>query len=89
MHGTITLAAEVTNISRHGFSMLLGDEEWLLSYEQFPWWRRSPTLSVQLQITSMGRAWTLTFRSTLSAGPRIFRSCRAPACVFGQGCEVL
>jgi hypothetical protein len=36
MHGTITSAAEVTNISRHGFWMLLGDEELLLSYEQFP-----------------------------------------------------
>lgn len=41
MHGTITSAAEVTNISRHGFWMLLGDEELLLSYEQFPWFRQA------------------------------------------------
>ena len=41
MHGTITSAAEVTNISRHGFWMLLGDEELLLSYEQFPWFKQA------------------------------------------------
>lgn len=39
MHGTITSAAEVTNISRHGFWLLLGDEELLLPFEQFPWFR--------------------------------------------------
>ena len=27
MHGTIISAPEVTNISRHGFWLLLGDEE--------------------------------------------------------------
>ena len=41
MHGTITSAAEVTNISRHGFWLLLGDEELLLSYEQFPWFKQA------------------------------------------------
>jgi hypothetical protein len=39
MHGTITLAAEVTNISRHGFWLLLDDEELLLPFEKFPWFR--------------------------------------------------
>ncbi len=39
MHGTITSAAEVTNISRHGFWLLLGDEELLLPFAQFPWFR--------------------------------------------------
>lgn len=41
MHGTTTSVAEVTNISRHGFWILLGDEELLLSYEQFPWFRQA------------------------------------------------
>lgn len=41
MHGTTTSVAEVTNISRHGFWILLGDEELLLSYEQFPWLRQA------------------------------------------------
>ena len=39
MPGTITSAPEVTNISRHGFWLLLGDEELLLPFEQFPWFR--------------------------------------------------
>ena len=39
MHGTIISAPEVTNISRHSFWLLLGDEELLLPFEQFPWFR--------------------------------------------------
>jgi Protein of unknown function (DUF2442) len=49
MPGTTTSAAEVTNISRHGFWLLLGDEELLLPFEQFPWFR-SATLA---QITEV------------------------------------
>lgn len=41
MHGTVTLEAEVTNISRHGLWLLLGNEELLLSYEQFPWFKQA------------------------------------------------
>ncbi len=41
MHGTTTSVAEVTNISRHGFWILMGDEELLLSYEKFPWFRQA------------------------------------------------
>lgn len=41
MHGTTTSAAEVTNISRHGFWVLLGDEELMLSYELFPWFKQA------------------------------------------------
>lgn len=39
MHGTTISAPEVTNISRHGFWLLLGDEELLLPFEHFPWFR--------------------------------------------------
>ena len=39
MHGFATSAAEVTHISRHGFWLLLGDEELLVPFEQFPWFR--------------------------------------------------
>jgi hypothetical protein len=46
MHGSITSAAEVTNISRHGFWMLLGDEELLLSYEQFPWFKQATVAQI-------------------------------------------
>ena len=41
MPGTTTLAAEVTHISRHGLWVLLGDEELLLPFDQFPWFRQA------------------------------------------------
>lgn len=41
MPGTNTSAAEVTHISRHGFWILLGDEELHLPFEQFPWFRQA------------------------------------------------
>jgi hypothetical protein len=39
MPGTATSAAEVTNISRHGFWLLLEDRELFLSFEEFPWFK--------------------------------------------------
>ena len=39
MPGSITFAAEVTNISPHGFWLLLGDEELAVPYSEFPWFR--------------------------------------------------
>ena len=41
MLGTSTLAAEVTHVSKTGFWLLLGDEELLLPFEQFPWFRKA------------------------------------------------
>ena len=35
--GASTSAAEITNISRHGFWLLLDDEERFLPFERFPW----------------------------------------------------
>lgn len=37
--GTSISAAEVTNISRHGFWVLLRDEELFLPFSEFPWFR--------------------------------------------------
>ena len=34
-----TSVAEVTNVSRHGFWLLLGEEELSLSFADFPWFR--------------------------------------------------
>lgn len=39
MPGTVTSAAEVTHVSRHGLWLLLGDEELFLPFESFPWFR--------------------------------------------------
>ena len=41
MLGTSTLAAEVTHISANGFWMLLDDEELLLPFAQFPWFKQA------------------------------------------------
>lgn len=43
MAGTITSAVEITHVSRHGFWVSLGDEELLLPFEQFPWFRQATT----------------------------------------------
>lgn len=39
MPGTVTSPAEVTHVSRHGFWLLLGDEELFLPFESFPWFK--------------------------------------------------
>ena len=41
MHGTITLVAEVTNVSKHGFWLLLDGEELLVPFAEFPWFKRA------------------------------------------------
>lgn len=41
MPGTTTSVAEVTHVSRHGFWLLLGSEELLVPFEQFPWFKNA------------------------------------------------
>ncbi|BAO83984.1 hypothetical protein SMCB_1756 [Serpentinimonas maccroryi] len=41
MPGTITLEAEVTNISKHCFWLLLGNEELAVSFNDFPWFKNA------------------------------------------------
>ncbi len=41
MLGTTISPPEVTNISKHGFWLLVADEEYLLPFEQFPWFRQA------------------------------------------------
>lgn len=41
MHGTITSAAEVTHVSRHGFWLLLDQEELLVPFAEFPWFKQA------------------------------------------------
>jgi hypothetical protein len=38
--GITTLAAQVTHVSKHGFWLLLSDEELLVPFAQFPWFRK-------------------------------------------------
>jgi hypothetical protein len=37
--GASTLAVEVTNISKHGFWLLLGNEELFVPFAEFPWFK--------------------------------------------------
>jgi Protein of unknown function (DUF2442) len=41
MPGIITSAVEVTHVSMHGLWVLLDDEELLLPFVQFPWFRQA------------------------------------------------
>ena len=41
-HGRSTLAVEVTNVSKHGFWLLINDEEVFLPFEKFPWFQDAP-----------------------------------------------
>ncbi|MDZ4202056.1 MAG: DUF2442 domain-containing protein [Gallionella sp.] len=39
MPGTSTFQAEITNVSKHGFWLLLAEEELFLPFTDFPWFR--------------------------------------------------
>lgn len=41
MPGTVISAPELTHVSKHGFWLLLADEEILVPFEQFPWFRHA------------------------------------------------
>ena len=44
--GTATLEAEVSNISRHGFWVFLGDRELFVSFKEFPWFEHAPVSKI-------------------------------------------
>ena len=46
MHGIATSDAEVTNISRHGFWMLVDGRELFLPFEEFPWFKHATVEAV-------------------------------------------
>jgi hypothetical protein len=43
MPGTSTSTLEVTNVSKHGFWLLLDGRELFLPFEDFPWFKRAPS----------------------------------------------
>lgn len=52
--GISTSPVEVTNISKHGFWLLLDDEELFLPFSEFPWFQNVPVgkiLNVELPTT--------------------------------------
>lgn len=44
--GPTTSGAEVTNISRHGFWVLLDGRELFLPFDDFPWFRSAPVEAI-------------------------------------------
>jgi hypothetical protein len=61
--GESTSPVEVSNISPHGFWLLLGDEELFVPFSEFPWFREATVRqisNVPLLIISIGRNWMLT-----------------------------
>jgi Protein of unknown function (DUF2442) len=45
--GKDTSEAEVTNISKHGIWLLLGEKESFLSFEDFPWFKDATVSAIQ------------------------------------------
>jgi hypothetical protein len=46
MPGTATSEAEITNISKHGFWMLIDGRELFLAFEDFPWFKQATVEAV-------------------------------------------
>jgi len=40
--GKRTSVVEITNVSRHGFWLLMEDKERFVAFDQFPWFRDAP-----------------------------------------------
>jgi len=46
MPGTTTSQAEVTNISPHGFWLLMDERELFLPFDEYPWFKRAPVEAI-------------------------------------------
>lgn len=46
MPGAATSEAEITNISKHGFWLLVDGRELFLPFDEFPWFRRAPVEAI-------------------------------------------
>lgn len=56
--GTDTSAAEVTNISRHGFWLLVGGEELFVPFAEFRWFRDVPVGNIlNVELPSAGHLY--------------------------------
>lgn len=44
--GKNTSVPEITNISSHGLWLLTGDNEFFMSYEDFPWFKDAPVTKI-------------------------------------------
>ncbi len=78
MPGAATSEVEVTNISKHGFWLLVEGRELFLPFEEFPWFKQAPIDAI-LRLerpapgTFTGPASTSTSRSAPSSIPSTIR----------------
>jgi hypothetical protein len=45
-HGTAISEVEVTNVSQHGFWILLNEQELFLPFSEFPWFKEAPVSAI-------------------------------------------
>ena len=56
VRGGNTSSVEVTNISGHGLWMIIGEKEYFLSYDDFPWFKDQPVSKIcNVEEPSKGR----------------------------------
>lgn len=56
--GVSTSPVEVTNISQHGFWLLMDDEELFLPFTDFPWFRNAPVGQIMnVELPSAGHLY--------------------------------
>jgi hypothetical protein len=58
--GESTSPVEVSNISPHGFWLLLGDEELFVPFSEFPWFREATVRQIS-QILRLPRQCIISF----------------------------
>ncbi len=78
MPGAATSEVEVTNISQHGFWLLLDGQELFLPFEDFPWFKRATVEAIlRLERPAPGHLHsplsTSTWPSTPSSTPSDIR----------------
>ena len=56
--GTNTSAVEVTNISQHGFWLLIDQTELFLPFSEFPWFRHATVAAIlNVQLVHLGHLY--------------------------------
>lgn len=63
--GRSTLDVEVTNVSRHGFWLLLDGHERYLPFDEFPWFRRA-TIDELTNVIEHPAAYPLISKANLA-----------------------
>ena len=76
--GISTSPVEVSNISKHGFWLLLGDEELFLPFSEFPWFRDVPVGKIlHVEFPSAGHLYSTSRKISVGQpGGHLTTGCR-------------